>query len=1123
VNRNGSHIVLEEMHMRHVRSLLIAVASVGLSASLASAQSTWIGTGSGNQSWLVGTNWDTVVPNAVGATANVHFNATASLTTQLNSAVTLGTLNIAATPGGFLGITVANGTGGSLILNNGGLGASINQTAINQGTSNPTATVSASMTLADNLTVTNQSSSPATMTLSGTINASATGFDITANANAGRQINLSGAISGGDVANPVNLLANGPGRVDVTVANSFTGAVGVSNGVLRLTNVTAASGNTITASGGILVNGAGTIGNALTLSGGTLAVEGANRTYSGAINVTAASTLSGVDGLVATTGRAMTLSGKLSGSAGLSATGAGAISGANTVTLSNNTNDYSGAISVTSGSASAFELIAQSSTSIGSTLGTSSITLNGTGAGSTLRIRDNGTGTGLILPYNNNITIGTGFTGTATLNVARASGSNLNTFQMGSLTVNGNITYNVNLNSNTALLTFSSLILNSNATLGASNSSDIWSVGAMNDGGLARTITKTNTGGTIAITAAPSVATAGTTYAVNGGNLQVRAANALKTTDATPVDLAVNLTGTSTLQLRNDLATNFGGAVATTGAGQTVNVDVNRLGTTATAIQLTAGSLTTTATNTLRVQGGNFYSLAVGNVSNNGTLQSEGGTTDATRTNGLYITGAYTGSGALIASSENDVALTGLLVNGEAGLHFANGLDTTIAGAISTGGRTRGSLFAEGANTIVRYGGAFTSTSANGRYFITARNGGKFVVQSTATEAITANANRPFNLLGDGNANSTIEFEADPVSVLARGNSFTRIGDVNFVTNSATVTSTATGYQITGTGLARWRFLTTPATVQFAGAASLWLDRNLTVDAVQNVVFNSPVSVSNNAALTLTKTSAGSLDINNSVQLGFGTLAASGTASLNLLATAGTTTVNGPIIANNVTGFALAATADFQAGSVFNGSVDTGAVAVNSLQVNIGGSPATLTIGSGKYAAGRGTLLNAVIVNNGGQLRPGSSPGILTVDGNVSLDDAGVYVWELSDASGAAGVGFDQLAVTAASTLSIDSTSSTPFVIRPTASAGVTNWAPVAGQAWTIATSSNLSGYAANLFSIDLSSFNQGLNPLGLLQFETRLDPGNPNNLQLVLTVVPEPTSIVALGAASLLTLRRRR
>jgi autotransporter-associated beta strand protein len=95
-----------------------------------------------------------------------------------------------------------------------------------------------------------------------------------------------------------------------------------------------------------------------------------------------------------------------------------------------------------------------------------------------------------------------------------------------------------------------------------------------------------------------------------------------------------------------------------------------------------------------------------------------------------------------------------------------------------------------------------------------------------------------------------------------------------------------------------------------------------------------------------------------------------------------------------------------------NGSLGTGAAVIDggTLSIAPGVSVANaINVNSGGTLAGNGTT-GAVIVASAGVLSPGSSPGVLT-HSSLSLVAGSIINWEVYDATGAAGVGYDRLVV----------------------------------------------------------------------------------------------------------------
>jgi hypothetical protein len=427
------------------------------SGAIASAQTNWAGATTGtNLAWTTNANWSPATfPNGAGVTANLTVAMSAGFSTQIGSSITLGTLNVANTNSASTNtLTVNNGSGVVVTMNNSGNGALISVTSANVGTSSSGLSFNPAIALADNLTISNASGFSSSlavhnMNFAGTIDASATqGYDITVSAdttsgNVGRRVTLAGVISGGTVGAPVTLTKNGTGHLDMgTAAHSFVGSVVVNNGYFRVQNGASFgnNANAVTVNGGIVGFDATTVNasNPITLAGGALAATSnasvsVSRTFNGPVTVSSASSIylyeqTGLSGTNLHT-RSLTLSGQLSGSGNLSLTNGAFTGTGGTLTLSSTTGNYSGTITVGSNT------LAANATS-GNALRGADVSLTANASFSpTLQIRDNGTASNSTLNYSANDVAITG-TGSATISIGTASGSNTgNTIAMGSLTM----------------------------------------------------------------------------------------------------------------------------------------------------------------------------------------------------------------------------------------------------------------------------------------------------------------------------------------------------------------------------------------------------------------------------------------------------------------------------------------------------------------------------------------------------------------------------------------------------------------------------------------------------------------------------------------------------------------
>jgi autotransporter-associated beta strand protein len=168
-----------------------------------------------------------------------------------------------------------------------------------------------------------------------------------------------------------------------------------------------------------------------------------------------------------------------------------------------------------------------------------------------------------------------------------------------------------------------------------------------------------------------------------------------------------------------------------------------------------------------------------------------------------------------------------------------------------------------------------------------------------------------------------------------------------------------------------------------------------------------------------------------------------------------------------------------------------------------------LSLKSGQVLQGNGTFRGGLIVESGGMVRPGSSPGTLTVDGNVTFNSGSTFEAEiLGELSGQ----YDQLMMNSTYQLTLNG-------------ATLSVWAPnplTLGTVFPI-----ISGWG----SIDSSTF-AGLPDgttflAGANQFQINYGtlPGYADDVTL--TVVPEPgtlaSMVLALAAGAMLRRRLRR
>ena len=246
-----------------------------------------------------------------------------------------------------------------------------------------------------------------------------------------------------------SITKTGAGRLILGGANTFSGGVNVTGGVLEVTvngalgtgpavvsggtleiNLASAALTTadleVNAGGQIATRGAVTLNNSMTLNGGTLATRTADTgVYAGAINVVADSFANLRSYTSPANDLSITISGLLSGASALTINGnATNATSAKALILTNPANTFSGSLNV-----SANQTLRNAPAATGKTIGSGIVNLNG-GA---LQLRDDGAGNDGTLAYGNNVTVSTG---ASTVDVDRVGAVNTgNTFNLGTLSI----------------------------------------------------------------------------------------------------------------------------------------------------------------------------------------------------------------------------------------------------------------------------------------------------------------------------------------------------------------------------------------------------------------------------------------------------------------------------------------------------------------------------------------------------------------------------------------------------------------------------------------------------------------------------------------------------------------
>jgi autotransporter-associated beta strand protein len=327
----------------------------------------------------------------------------------------------------------------------------------------------------------------------------------------------------------------------------------------------------------------------------------------------------------------------------------------------------------------------------------------------------------------------------------------------------------------------------------------------------------------------------------------------------------------------------------------------------------------------------------------------------------------------------------------------------------------------------------------------------------------------------------------------------------------------------------------TGATIVNAGALTVSSGATMS-DATAPLAVNNP---NTNAGTTV------SLNLNSAQTVGSlsGTMGtpSSGTniAQINLTGASTVLTVN-QTAANSFAG-RLTGTGGLTLGSGSNQALTltgtntyTGATAINGGTLVVNGSLASgsaVSVGASGTLGGSGTVGGTVAVS--GTLSPGNSPGLLTT-GAQTWSNGGNYNWQVVDATGIAGTGFDSVSISSGGldlsglttnfNINLWSLSST----GPDVNGDAINFDNSIDQSWTLVSNTgDLTSVVGSLFTVNVGASNgtSGFsNALGGGSFSV---VGTANSLDLVFTAaIPEPSTYAAIfGALALagVVWKRRR
>lgn len=1082
---------------------LLCAAILGTLPS-AFAQRIWDG-GGGNNTWTNAANWGGTAPVA---TNTLTFSGTTQLTNVNNftAGTVFNSIDFSAGAGAF------NITGNAIGMNTAG-------TLTNNSSNDQILNLAITGLGGSSLITTGAGADITIGALNGTATLNKRGLGtLTLGASSYSGVTTIGVAAGGD-AGTVRFTGNK--TANANAVNIFAGTLDINGNTFNATTLTlgngtvGTSGNVLVGTGGVLnLTAITTIASTVThtITGGTINLNNATRTFAVA------------DGGAATDLEVSSVIANGNGTSSITKSGT-----TSTLLLSGN-NTYTGVTLVGGGGTLAVNTLADGGLASG--VGAS------TNAASNLLMRQ-----GTTLSYR-------GTSNASTDRLFTVDGQNAAETATISSDGNGTVSF-----TNTGSLAFGTANQTRTFILGGTNTGNNTFAPTVADNGTgAVSVTKNGTGSWI-LSGANSYN--GTTT-VNTGVLNIQNASALgTTTNGTSVisGAALQIQGNITVgaealtlrgtglgndgALRNIAGSNTYGGLVTLGAAARINSD--------------AGSLTLSNTGTIT---GATFGLTVGGAGDT-TIASIIGTTTGTLTKDgtgtVTLTGANTYTGATVVGAAGGSNAGTLRVSGSGTIGTGNTTATVTvnagdldlngttqkfsnASALIMGNGTAGST----ANVLIGSGSlilggniAFVSGSVANGATISGIGGGTLSLGG-ASRVFSANdsSNAPVDLtisaiIINGGASSNISKNGAGVLLLSGANTYTGATLVNagalVVTNLTDNTSdNALGR---GTAGASGLQLSNNTVLSYAGSANATTNRSFTI-----------AGSADGHSATVSSDGAGSVSFTSTGSIAYGT--ANQTRTLNL---AGTNTGNNTLrsnLANNGTGAVSVTKSGAGQWTLSGNSSYTGATTINqgTLVVAAGGSLASgsaVAVNSTGTLGGTGTVNGAVTVNSGGTLSPGNSPGLQTL-GSLVLNDGGNYNWQMLDADGAAGTGYDSYTLTGALDLS-NLTGVTDFNINlwslssigPDVNGNALNFNNAVNKSWTIvATNSVITGFDASYFTVNVGAINGTggfTNGLGFGAFTVEL--GDSNTDLLLTYTVPEPSTwvLLALGFTAIVALRRRR
>jgi autotransporter-associated beta strand protein len=408
------------------------------------------------------------------------------------------------------------------------------------------------------------------------------------------------------------------------------------------------------------------------------------------------------------------------------------------------------------------------------------------------------------------------------------------------------------------------------------------------------------------------------------------------------------------------------------------------------------------------------------------------------------------GAGVLILSNANTYTGTTTVDGGTLRLSAADRISDSSALTVNTGATFDLNNFNESVGAL---NGAGSITLGSGTLTTSVGSTATFSGGISGTGGLTKTGSAQLNLSGSNSYtgatavnNGTLEMQNADALGATNGATTVASGATLKIWSASGFTTAAEALNISGNGVGSGgALLNEGGNNTYAGAITLQAASRINANTGTTLTLD----VGSGSAITgthnLTFGGSGNIVVNDNIAISSGSITKDGAGRLTI---SGTQTATGGITISS--------------GSLFYNSSNSGSGAV--------------TVNSGGTLAGTGSV-GATTINSGGTMNPGNSPGSQTF-ATLSWGGGGHYNWQVYDAAGAAGTGYDTFVSTGL--LNITATSTNRFninlwslsAINPDANGNAINFTNSNTTNWVLGTFGSISGFSSDAFSLNTFSTN---------------------------------------------------